>query len=704
MAVVLPVSKHRYARLRARNASRAAAACLAGALAGAFVPAMAADMPLKAPAAPLAFDWTGFYLGGHFGYAAGTSNWTENAVATPGASVSGSLNLFQPFNPFDEAGSYFAGVQAGYNRMLPNRLVLGVEGDVSFPGFPNLSGISIGGASTFVTPAIGPETYSETVLHSGTLRGRLGYSPGAWLFYATAGFAWTYDSLTLTQLANGTMESAFHWRLGWAAGAGVEAPVAPHWTMKVEYLLTNYGTSGVTFPAAGQQFVSDFALHQLRVGLNYRFGDDAKSASGKSAAKDDDRLSLHGQATFVEQTYPRIRSPYQGQNSLPASGEGRETYDLTLFAGMRLWQGAELWFNPEIDQGFGLGNTHGAAGFPSAEAYKEGSVYPYARIQRAFLRQTIDLGGKTEKYDADQNVFAGTRTADRLVFTIGRFAISDVFDTNKYANNAKSDFLNWSLVNAGTFDYAGDGWGYTYGAAAEWYRDRWTLRGGVFDLSATPASGNNPISGTLDPTFRQYQVVGEIEERHDLWGQPGKLKVTGFLSHGRAGFFSDAIALAQATGMPADITAVRGTTDRTGVSVKLEQQVNDSVGVFARAGWADGRIEPWDFTDIDRTVSGGVSINGKQWGRSDDMVGIAGVVNGISGVHQAFFNAGGLGILVGDGQLPHPGPEQILEAYYSYALSSAIKLSFDYQFIRNPGYNTDRGPVNAFAARFHWTF
>jgi high affinity Mn2+ porin len=302
------------------------------------------------------------------------------------------------------------------------------------------------------------------------------------------------------------------------------------------------------------------------------------------------------------------------------------------------------------------------------------------------------------------NVFAGTRTADRLVFTVGRFTITDIFDTNKYANNPKTDFLNWSIVNAGTFDYAGDGWGMTYGAAAEWYQGRWTLRAGVFDLSATPAGGDSPLGGTLDPTFRQNQVVAEIEERHELWGQPGKLKVTGFLSHGNAGLFADAIALAQATGQPADINAVRQTTNRTGVSLNLEQQINDTVGVFARAGWADGNIEPWDYTDIDRTLSGGVVINGKQWGRADDTVGIAGVVNGIAGVHQAFFNAGGLGILIGDGQLPHPGPEQIIEAYYSYAVSSVIKLSFDYQFIVNPGYNTDRGPVNVFSGRFHWTF
>jgi high affinity Mn2+ porin len=157
--------------------------------------------------------------------------------------------------------------------------------------------------------------------------------------------------------------------------------------------------------------------------------------------------------------------------------------------------GAEFWADPEIDQGFGLRNTHGVAGFPSAEAYKLGLAEPYARVQRYFIRQTIDLGGESQKVEADLNQFAGTQTADRLVLTVGRFAIPDIFDTNKYANNPKADFLNWAFVNAGTFDYAGDGWGFTYGAAAEWYQDRWTLRGGIFDLSATRAGGNRSASG-----------------------------------------------------------------------------------------------------------------------------------------------------------------------------------------------------------------
>jgi high affinity Mn2+ porin len=325
-------------------------------------------------------------------------------------------------------------------------------------------------------------------------------------------------------------------------------------------------------------------------------------------------------------------------------------------------------------------------------------------VQRYFVRQTIDLGGEAQKIDAGVGQFAGTQTANRLVLTAGRFAVVDIFDTNKYANNPKTDFLNWSLINAGTFDYAGDGWGYTYGAAGEWYQGRWTVRGGIFDLSATPAGGISPVGADLDPTFRQFQLVGEIEERHELWGQPGKIKVTGFLSRGRAGQFADAIALGQATGMPADITLVRNYTSRPGVSLNLEQQLTETLGVFARAGWSDGNVEPWDFADIDRTVSGGVSITGKQWGRPDDTIGIAGVVNGISPVHQTFFNAGGLGILIGDGQLPNPGLEEIFEAYYSYALTVSTRVSVDYQLIVNPAYNTDRGPANIFAGRFHTEF
>ncbi len=300
--------------------------------------------------------------------------------------------------------------------------------------------------------------------------------------------------------------------------------------------------------------------------------------------------------------------------------------------------------------------------------------------------------------DADFNQFADSQTANRLVITIGKFSVSDVFDTNKYAQNPRKDFMNWALIDAGSFDYAADAWGYTYGAAAEWYQGNWTVRGGLFDLSIVP---NNV---ELDPTFAEFQWIGEIERRYDFWGHPGKIAVTGFLSRGGMGSFANAIALAAITGGPADIAAVRQYQSRGGVAMNLEQEITPDLGVFMRAGWTDGNVEPYEYTDIDRTIAGGVSIAGKQWGRPDDTVGIAGIVNGISGVHQAFFNAGGLGILIGDGQLPHPGLEQIVEAYYSYALTASWRVSADYQLVVNPAYNTDRGPVNVFSGRVHAQF
>jgi high affinity Mn2+ porin len=487
-------------------------------------------------------------------------------------------------------------------------------------------------------------------------------------------------------------------RFGAAAGIGVEYALPSHWSARLEYLVTGYGNRGVTFPAGAQRFSSDLALNELRFGLNYRLNvDTAKSAANVAApALETDNFAIHGQTTFLEQYVFPFRSPYFGQNSLDPN-HGRETWDATAFLGMRLWKGAEAWINPEIDQGFGLSSTLGVAGFTSGEAYKLGASVPYARIPRAFIRQTIDLGGDSEKVEADANKFGGSQTTNRLVLTVGKFGVTDIFDTNKYAHDPRGDFMNWALIDTGTFDYAADAWGYTYGAAAEWYQGDWTVRGGVFDLTIVPNSTE------LDPHFGQFQWVGEIERRYQLWGQPGKVAVTGFLTRARMGGFQDAIALAAVAGGPADIAAVRHYNSRSGLSLNLEQQVNDQLGVFARAGFANGGIEPYNFTDIDRTVAAGLSLNGKSWGRPDDTVGVAGVINNISGVHETFLNAGGLGILIGDGMLPHPGLERIIETYYQLPVSF-FKLTLDYQLIVNPAYNADRGPASVIAARMHAQF
>ena len=186
---------------------------------------------------------------------------------------------------------------------------------------------------------------------------------------------------------------------------------------------------------------------------------DLSPAKGDEGSED---WGLHAQSTFVTQYHPRFRSPFQGPNSLDPHEQARETFDLTVYGGIRTWSGAELWVNPEADQGFGLSNTLGVAGFPSGEAYKVGAANPYPRLPRAFLRQTINLGGKPSNIEAGLNQLAGTQTADRVVLTLGKFGVVDVFDTNRYAHDPRSDFLNWSIIDAGSFDYAADALGLHY--------------------------------------------------------------------------------------------------------------------------------------------------------------------------------------------------------------------------------------------------
>lgn len=123
-----------------------------------------------------------------------------------------------------------------------------------------------------------------------------------------------------------------------------------------------------------------------------------------------------------------------------------------------------------------------------------------------------------------------------------------------------------------------------------------------------------------------------------------------------------------------------------------------------RAGTADPAIEPYDFTDIDRSLALGLSLDGKGWGRPHDRIGLAGVVNAIGATHQRYLAAGGIGVLVGDRGLAHPGDEQIVEAYYDWQPRPGIDLSFDYQHVANPGYNRDRGPANILALRLHGGF
>jgi high affinity Mn2+ porin len=224
------------------------------------------------------------------------------------------------------------------------------------------------------------------------------------------------------------------------------------------------------------------------------------------------------------------------------------------------------------------------------------------------------------------------------------------------------------------------------------------LRSGVFDLS------NVPNSEHLDPGGHEFQLDEELERRYQLAGLPGRISVTVFDSRGRMGLLDQAVELAALSGGTPNIAGVREYRSRLGASLGAEQQLATDLGLFARIGKAAGNVEAFEFTDIDRSVSVGASLQGSAWRRSADTIGLAAVVNGISASRERYLNAGGLGLLIGDGKLPHPRAEQIVETYYKLAVFARDAVSLDYQWVMNPAYNTDRGPVSIVAIRVHAQF
>src|SRR6185437_14937812 len=332
-----------------------------------------------------------------------------------------------------------------------------------------------------------------------------------------------------------------------------------------------------------------------------------------TAARADDAAapeswSFHGQATFTEQYHLGFASPFMGANSLDPKNDGRETFDVTLFAGVRLWEGGEAYANPEIDQGFGLSNSVGVAGFPSGEAYKIGKAEPYLRLQRLFFRQTFDLGGEEGNVAPAANQLGGTRAADNLVITAGKISVTDIFDTNDYAHDPRGDFLNWAVIDSGAFDYAADSWAYTYGVAVEWTQDWWTWRNGLFDLSRTPNDA------ALVRGFGEYELVSEFEARASLGQRPGKIKFLAFINRGRMADYNDALALAMRTGAVPSAALVRAPADRPGGAINAQQEISDTLGAFLRLSLDDGSKEAYEFTEINRSLAAGLAWKGAAWG------------------------------------------------------------------------------------------
>ncbi len=630
--------------------------------------------------APYMYDWSGPYVGFHFGYGGGSFG--QDIVPSP------SQGEFLRHSVTGLIGGY----QAGFNIQHANGLVLGFEGDLSFIAPED-------------QPSLTLAPYRTTYNYFATLRGRAGAALGPVLPYVTGGVAFSQPKVIINDENGDPFTSKTLLHVGWVAGIGIEFAVTGNWSGKVEYNYVDFGSRTYDLGLLFQRTADvNPHLHLIKVGLNYHLWPPAQSSDlmtkapkpAAPAASDD--WSIHGQTTVIPQIYPSFHSPYQAAFSLPGKSQGRETWTATAFIGRRLWEGGEIYFNPELDQGFGVGSTLGLAGYANGEAQKGGATFPKFRAMRYFFRQTFGLGGEQETVEDGPNQLAGKRDIDRITLTIGRFAVGDFFDANAYAHDPRTDFMNWALWSSAAYDFPANLPGFTRGAVVEFNRKDWALRAGVFQV---PSGPNRDVL-----IFNTGGSVIEWEGRYAIADQPGKLRIGAFANRGAMANYRTVVDIAAAN-PTLDINDVLENNHlqrwKYGFYANLEQALSKDVGVFARASWNDGANDILSFTDIDRSLSGGVSVQGGSWGRPNDRVGIGAAINGISGPHRDLLAAGGNGLLIGDGALNYR-PETIFETFYALNINKWTTLSFDYQFIANPAYNADRGPVSLFGARLHAEF
>ena len=339
------------------------------------------------------------------------------------------------------------------------------------------------------------------------------------------------------------------------------------------------------------------------------------------------RWSVHFQATSIGQEHGPFASLYEGVNSLPPHSEYRVSLTTTAYLVYRLNSWTEIVVNPEAAGGRGLGEVTGIAGFTNGEITRVSQATPTLYLARAYIRNTWALGSETQVVESGPNQLQGRIPVCRFTLLTGKFAITDYFDNNSYSHDPRRQFINWSLMYNGAWDYPADTRGYTIGSMQELTMHTWSLRT-VIVLERTEANGP-----TLDTRIAKNRGEAvEWEQRYKPFGHAGALRVLGFLNREDAGTFREALLQ---PGVPDLGPTRRSGAKKYGFGLNLEQELTRDLGAFARYGWSDGKTETWAFTQIDRSVSGGVSLQGRLWKRPADNIGVAAVRNYLSGDQPA---------------------------------------------------------------------
>jgi len=409
----------------------------------------------------------------------------------------------------------------------------------------------------------------------------------------------------------------------------------------------------------------------------------------------------------IFQNMTPFHSPYEGPNSLAFDRKHSDfTHTYGVYLGSQLARHLQLYVDGEMFQGNGISYGTGLGAYVNGDVIRAGSSnlpkIPY--LARAYLRYYCPLSSETEKVERSMDQLPGEQPVSRWEVKFGKMALTDDFDQNRYADNNRTQFMNYDFLYNTAWDYASDTRGYSWEALVALYQPTWRL---AFAVAMEPNTQNGANYDWFDKGSDMARELGYNLE-FDL--KPNNLgtvvRVLTYLNTGRMGSYDAALALAEQTGTTPNILAVEGLGGtKYGVGLNFEQPLADDgeTGIFGRIGWNDGHHESWAYVECDRSVSIGIQVSAVHWGRPEDRVGIGYGVNGLSESHHDYLAAGGVGMLLGDGNLNY-GYEQVMEVYYRIQLTSFMAISPDFQFIQNPGFNRDRGPVQVYGLRFRLSY
>lgn len=410
---------------------------------------------------------------------------------------------------------------------------------------------------------------------------------------------------------------------------------------------------------------------------------------------------LGAQYTFVDQNQSPVHAPYSGPLSLHPNGSTARSHTFGGYFGVALPARLQLYFDVEMFKGEGVSGATGLGGLTNGDIIRSGvaSLGKRPYVARTYVRWTLPLGDQVTHLDRGQDQLPGDEATQHLEVKVGLMAANDDFDKNRYANSTRTQFMNWSLWNNTAWDFAADTRGYTDGLMIGWIMSSWSLRYGIYRMPVQ-ANGQALVESLSESSGQQLELT--LQPKPDGWA----LRFLSFYNKGNMGIYEQAIAVAELTGEAPNIhddDALGRHKFGFGINGELPVADNGDTGFFMRTGWNDGHTESFIFTEVDRLLSGGFQLSGTHWDRPDDRLGVGIAIDGLSRIHADYLQMGGDGFLLGDGTLRY-GPEQIAEVYYNIAVIDHLTITPDLQFIRNPGYNRDRGPARFAGLRAHVEF